>query len=107
MIPEDAEDINSVEWSVDNTDVIKVSQDGVVTALKDGVATITATTTKASSSISVKVLPNISNIVSTVAQSHLYVGQTEPISVSVEPNNCFDSSYEWKSSDKSVQLWIN
>lgn len=104
LIPEDAEDINSVEWSVDNTDVIKVSQDGVVTALKDGVATITATTTKASSSISVKVLPNISNIVSTVAQSHLYVGQTEPISVSVEPNNCFDSSYEWKSSDKSVAI---
>ena len=60
LIPEDAEDINSVEWSVDNADVIRVSQDGVITALKDGVATITATTTKASSSISVKVLPNIS-----------------------------------------------
>lgn len=80
------------------------SQDGVITALKDGVATITATTTKASSSISVKVLPNIRNIVSTVTQSHLYVGQTESISVLVEPNNCFDSSYEWKSSDKSVAI---
>lgn len=104
LIPEDAEDINSVEWSVDNADVIRVSQDGVITALEDGVATITATTTKASSSISVKVLPNIRNIVSTVTQSHLYVGQTESISVLVEPNNCFDSSYEWKSSDKSVAI---
>ena len=49
-------------------------------------------------------LPNIRNIVSTVTQSHLYVGQTESISVLVEPNNCFDSSYEWKSSDKSVAI---
>ena len=49
-------------------------------------------------------MPNIRNIVSTVTQSHLYVGQTESISVLVEPNNCFDSSYEWKSSDKSVAI---
>lgn len=104
LIPEDAEDVNTVKWSVDNTDVIKVSQDGVVTALKDGVATITATTTKATSSVSVKVLPNISNIVANVTQSNLYVGQTQPISVSVEPKNCYDSSYEWKSSDKSVAI---
>lgn len=104
LIPKDAEDTNSIEWSVDSTDVINMSRDGVITALKDGVATITATTNKATSSISVKVLPNISNIVSTITQSHLYVGQTEPISVSVEPNNCFDSSYEWKSSDKSVAI---
>lgn len=89
---------------MDEEDANSFTSHCFITGSKDGVATITATTTKASSSISVKVLPNIRNIVSTVTQSHLYVGQTESISVLVEPNNCFDSSYEWKSSDKSVAI---
>lgn len=104
LIPEDAEDIYSVKWSVDNSDVIRVDEDGIITALRDGEATITASTTRTSACITVKVLPNISKIVSSVTKSQLYVGQTEPISVSVEPKNCFDSSYEWKSSDKSVAV---
>ena len=104
LIPEDAEDIYSVKWSVDNSDVIRVDEDGIITALRDGEATITASTARTSACITVKVLPNISKIVSSVTNSQLYVGQTEPISVSVEPKNCFDSSYEWKSSDKSVAV---
>lgn len=104
FIPADAEDVNLVEWSVDNADVLQINDEGEVVALKEGNATITASTKMASASISISVLPNIKSIVSTASQSNLYVGQTQPISVSIEPLNCFDSTYEWKSSDKSVAV---
>ena len=67
----------------------------------------TATTTKASSSISVKVLPNIRNIVSTVTQSHLYVGQTESISVLVEPIIVLILHMNGNQVISQWQLWIN
>lgn len=104
FIPADAEDVNLVKWSVDNSDVLEISDEGEVVALKEGNATITASTKMTSASISVTVLPNIKSMVSTVNQSNLYVGQTQPISVSIEPTNCFDPTYEWKTSDKSVAV---
>lgn len=102
--PSDAEDVQLVKWSVDNTDVASVSEEGEIVALKEGTATITASTKMATSSIVVTVLSNIKNIVSTVSHSDLYVGQTQPIAVSIDPVNCFDPSYEWKSSDKAVAI---
>ena len=102
--PSDAEDIHLVKWSVDNAEVVDISEDGEIIAKKEGTATVTASTKMASASINVTVLPNIKSIVSTVSQSNLYVGQTQPISVSIEPTNCFDPSYEWKSSDKAVAV---
>lgn len=102
--PVDAEDIHLVTWVSDNVDVADVGEDGEIIAKKEGTATITASTKMASASITVTVLPNIKNIVSTVSQSSLYVGQTQPISVSIDPTNCFDPTYEWKSSDKAVAI---
>lgn len=104
LFPSDAEDAKLVKWSIDNSDVVSINQNGEVTALKEGTATINASTKMASASICVSVLPNIKKITSTVSQSNLYVGQTEPISVTIEPNNCFDSSYEWKTSDTTVAV---
>lgn len=102
--PADAEDIHLVKWTVDNAEVVDVSEEGEITAKKEGTATITASTKMTSASVTVTVLPNIKNIVSTVSQSNLYVGQTQPISVSIDPTNCYDPSYEWKSSDKAVAI---
>ena len=104
VFPEDAEDAKQVKWSVNNSSIATVDSEGNIKALKDGKVTITASTEKVSANIEIEVLPNISNIKSSVSNSHLYVGQTEPISVSYEPSNCFDASYEWKTSDKSVAI---
>lgn len=103
FVPEDAEDINSLSWKVEGN-AITVDDNGSIRALRDGKSTIIASTTNASASIDVEVLPNLSSIQLSVNQSNLYVGQTEPISVSVSPQNCFDASYEWKSSDKAVAI---
>ena len=103
-VPEDAEDAYIVEWSVDNNDIISINEDGTIFALREGTATITASTKMTSSSIEVSVLPNIKSIKTSISDSNLYVGQTEEIDVVVEPERCFDSSYEWKTSDKSVAV---
>lgn len=103
-VPADAEDANYVEWTVGDRAVVSINDDGEIIALKEGTTTITATTKMASSSIEVTVLPNIKSIRTSIVESNLYVGQTEDICVFVEPENCFDSSYEWKTSDKTVAV---
>lgn len=104
FVPEDAEDIHLVEWKSSNNEVIKVDREGNVTAIAAGKTMITAFTSRTSQSINIEVLPNISSIKTTVTNSDLYVGQTQPINVSIEPKDCFDNSYEWKSSDKEVAI---
>ncbi len=104
LFPADADDAGSVEWTVDNPNVVKVDRNGVITARKEGKAKVTAYTEIASASVKLTVLPNIKSMISTVSQTTLYVGQTQPISVRIAPDNCFDPSYEWISSDKSVAV---
>lgn len=104
LFPEDSEDKDEIVLSTDNPDVIIVNQNGELTALKEGKATVTASSKKVSTSEIITVLPNINSIVSSVSQSTLYVGQTQPIDVTIEPSNCFDPSFEWKTSDKFVAI---
>jgi len=102
--PADADDIASVIWEVSDKSVASVDNEGNITAISAGKVTVTAKTTKASASITLEVLPNIMNMTPSVSSSSLYVGQTQPITVTTAPGNCFDNSYEWKSSDKRVAV---
>lgn len=52
---EPAEATDEVQWSCDNSGVIEISQDGKVTALKKGTATVTATAGSASKTCTVTV----------------------------------------------------
>ncbi len=101
--PPDADDAQLVEWSVDNN-VVSINENGEIVALCEGDATITASTNKATASVRVRVLPNIKSMKASISESNLYVGQTAEIFVLVEPKECFDSSYEWKSSDSNVAV---
>ena len=103
LVPEDAEDIHTLSWKAEGG-AVTIDEDGNIKAVRDGKAVITACTSNASASIEVEVLPNLSSISLSINQSSLYVGQTEPIAVSVAPQNCFDASYEWKTSDKTVAI---
>ena len=104
LVPEDAEDIHRVEWSVSDSKVASVDKEGNVRALAAGKVVVTAATSRVRESVEIEILPNISNINVSVTHSDLYVGETQPISVSVAPRNCFDSSYKWKTSDKTVAI---
>lgn len=56
---EDVENIGAIIWSSDNPDIIKVSDQGNVTALNAGVAVISATVDNAIATCTITVNPNI------------------------------------------------
>ena len=104
LIPEDADDIALVKWNSSNNGIVSVNEDGNITAIAAGRATITAATERANVSVEVEVLPNLSSITLSTTKVDLYVGQTEPMKISVSPSNAFDTTCEWQSSDKSVAI---
>ena len=58
VLPDNATD-KTVTWSTDNEDVATVSEDGVVTALTEGTATIIATSGEKTATCSVTVTPSV------------------------------------------------
>lgn len=104
LIPEDADDIDKIEWSSNCEDIISVDEKGNVTAHKAGKSIIKASTERTEESIEIEVLPNLESISLSTTNVDLYVGQTENMVVTVSPNNAFDSTYEWQTSNKSVAI---
>lgn len=104
MLPSDAEDSNQITWSSDSPNIATVDANGNIWTHSAGSAIITASTSKVKNAIAVEVLPNISRIALSTDRIALYVGQTHPIRVEVEPKDCFDNSVEWKTSDKDVAI---
>lgn len=104
LVPEDADDINNVKWSVDNQEIAEINNDGVIFTKKDGRVIVTAETTNVKESIEVEILPNISEIRLSETIIEFYVGQTKPINAHVEPRNAYNNTFEWKTSDKSVAV---
>ena len=104
LTPIDADDVSNITWHVDNDSVISVDENGIIKGLNPGEAIVTAKTRNVSSNVEITVLPNINNLSLSINQTNLYVGETQPILINVEPKKCFDSSVEWKSSDETVAI---
>lgn len=91
-----------VVWKSSNNSVLSVS-DGVMTGIKAGTVTVTATHTAGASAehtVTVKdVLPEKMEI---QGNSSLYVDETVRLSVSFFPKNVTDTNVTWHSSNESV-----
>ena len=91
----------SVEWSSTNPAVVSVSDDGKLSALKVGEATITATTDNgctAACTVEVLPLPVQLSLPQTLT---LGVGDSYKLGVQSYPSECY-LELEWNSSDESV-----
>lgn len=104
VLPVDAEDAHEIMWSVDDSRVAIVDSNGVVTAVGEGRAMITASTENATASIAVRVMPNMQRMQLLIDRTELYVGETEPIDVTFVPEHCYDTSYHWNTSDPEVAV---
>ena len=106
VMPENATD-KGIEWKSDNESVATVSQTGLVTALKDGSATITVITNdgglKATCDVTVnkKIIP-VSEIELNKIELTLDEGEEENLAVAVTPENATDKSVVWESGNESV-----
>ncbi len=106
VTPENATD-KSVVWESGNESAATVSQEGLVTAVGEGKATITVKTNDGgfSASCEVTVKKKVIAVTSVVlgnTELTLVEGEEEKLAVSVTPENATDKSVVWESGNESV-----
>ncbi len=102
VLPEDATD-KTVTWKSSNPEVVSVTADGVVTALKGGTATIYASSSNGLTDECVITVPvPVKSI--TLSQSELLMreGFNSELIAIVNPENATDKRVIWESSDPEV-----
>ena len=103
VLPEDATDTNVV-WTTSNEFVATVNN-GVVTAVSEGKAAITATAGDKSATCEVTVklayIP-VNKIAIDKTSVSLSVGESATLKATVEPDNATDVSIEWSSSNDGI-----
>ena len=104
--PENTTD-KTVTWSSNNTSVATVDQNGLVTAVSTGTATITVTTSNGVSNgtnIRVKAIEPTSITINenTGEIIPLYVGDTYQLSATVLPENAGNKTVRWSSEDNNI-----
>lgn len=103
ITPNDTTEDTTVRWQSNNPDVVSVDNNGVISALEPGNATITATVGSFSVSAEVKVLIPIDNIVISNSDVRLNKGGTETLTIQVYPENAEeDTTVTWESSNDKV-----
>jgi hypothetical protein len=92
------------KWSSDNTDIVSVSSTGLVTAVGEGLATVSVASANAETKIDVRVrlfipltdinLPNTS--------FRLYVGDKAQVWAYPVPNNASEVTFTWQSENPAI-----
>ena len=97
----------NVTWSSDNPSVATVNN-GVVSAVSEGTATITVTaqgnSTKSASctvTVTAAAVP-VTGVTLNKTSTSLYVGDTETLTATVEPSDATNKNVTWNTSDTSV-----
>ena len=104
VLPEAASD-KTVTWSSSNPNVATVDGEGHVTAVAAGTATITVTTTDGghTATCAVTVKAHVASVSLDKTTLEMFVGD-EPVSLTatVSPENAYDKSVTWTSSNTAV-----
>ena len=112
VLPNNATD-KSVTWTSSAQTVVTV-EDGKVTPIESGTATITATTSNGkTASCMITVIEPAPEVIEVTSVSlnktslTLEIGESEILTATVLPNNATDKSVTWTSSDQSVAIVAN
>lgn len=106
VTPDDATD-KTITWSTSEASVASVDQNGKVTALKSGTATITAKAGEKTALCSVKVTTPIESISLDRTSVSLEEGHTTTLIATITPNDADVKTVEWSSSNASVASVAN
>ena len=101
IVPADATD-KSVSWSSSAPDVASVDQNGKVTAIKKGSATITATAGGKSATCEVTVIARVASVSLDKATLTMKDGEEQTLTATILPENADDKSVSWSSSAPDV-----
>ncbi len=103
--PENATEYDNIEWESSNPSVASVSDNGTITAIKEGSATITASAGGKSDSCVVTVVGEgiaVSSVTLDKTSLTLTEGDTSTLVATVLPTDATDKTVTWDSSDTSV-----
>lgn len=103
--------VTKITWKSNNSAIASVSADGVVTALKAGKATITATTSN-NISASVYVTVKDADVAATDVKLNtktltLTEGESSSLTATIAPENTTNKKLTWESSDSSIATVTN
>lgn len=102
VMPAESTD-KSVYWISQNESVATVDEDGVVTALKAGSATILAFAGQCGASCEITVVGTpVTGVTLNKTDISLHVGETEVLNAIITPEDASDKTVSWSSSDKKV-----
>jgi len=101
--PEDAFDKN-VTWSSSNTDVATVNENGLVTAVAPGKASITVSSDYKNKTANCEVVVKapVSEITLDKESLTLYTGETSQLKCTIKPEDVYDKTVTWSSSASSI-----
>lgn len=106
-----AEEAAEVTWKSSNVKVASVAQDGTVTCLKSGSATITATSGKVKATVTIKVTGLVDGITVTTKKAAdsltLASGKTLALKANVEPANASNKAVTWSITEGSAYAKIS
>lgn len=102
IMPEDASN-KEVRWSSSNENVCVVNN-GLVTAVAPGTATITVTTLDGNFTANciVKVVQHVTKVALNKSELSLKVNEMEQLSATVSPDNAENNAITWSSSDEQI-----
>ena len=95
--------IKDVTWTSSNTSVATVNSSGVVTAVKNGTAVITAKTSNGlTATCNITVKTPVSGISLNKTSTSIYVGSYETLVATVTPSDASNKNVTWSSSNTNV-----
>ena len=107
--PDDASN-KTVEWTSSKTTIATVDDNGKVTAVAEGTATITASCEGKSATCEVtvsKAYVSVTSVTLSQTSASLKVNETVTLTATVKPDNATDKTVTWSTSDGSVATVSN
>lgn len=104
VTPSNADEDKTVTWTSSNN-VVAIVRDGVVTAVSEGSATITAKAGDKTASCAVTVkhkVVEVESVTLNMDKALIYAGETVTLTATVNPSNADEKTVTWASSDESV-----
>ncbi len=102
IYPEDAEDIEELEWISSDPQVAKVSEEGKIKTISEGKCIITLKGRRTQAELELTVRPQIKKITLSQNQWCAHVGDKQPIEVLIAPIEVYNREYRWFTTDETV-----